>query len=357
MNLNINHLLKEVLKRKASDLHLVAGAEPMFRVDGEILTGGRVKLSAENIKELVYQIMQPRQIKLLENSSCVEFTYTLPGTGRFRLNVHLQRGTIAAAIRLIPSTVGSLEELNLPSILRNIALQHRGLILVTGPAGSGKSTTLAAMVNIINETRRVHIITIEDPIEYLHNHKLALVEQIEVGGDIPSFAQALKYALRQDPDVILVGEMRDLETVSLALTAAETGHLVMATLHTPDAPQAINRIIDVFPEQQQNQIRSQLSLSLRNVICQQLLPKRGGGRVPACEILTVTPAVANLIRKNKIDQIYTMIETGSTSGMISLRQSLEVLVEKGLVHWRHALENAERYVDDLGEWLEKRGYR
>ncbi len=350
-------LLKKIKEKRASDLHLVAGSTPRFRIDGEIVPDGYAKLSGEDTKKLAYSVMNPIQIKKFEKYFCVEFTYSVWGMGRFRFNVHLQRGTVAIAIRLIPSAVGTLADLNLPSCLHEIALQRKGLVLVTGPAGSGKSTTLAAMVRIINENRQVHIITIEDPIEYLHEHKKAVIEQIEVGEDIPTFSRALKYALRQDPDVILVGEMRDLETISLAITAAETGHLVFGTLHTPDAPQAINRIIDVFPTSQQNQVRSQLSLCLRNVISQQLLPKKGGGRIPACEILNVTSAVANLIRKEKVEQIYTIIETGSAQGMRSMRQDLQRLMEKGLISWKDAMTYAGRYTEELQEWLEKRGYK
>jgi len=353
----MNALLREMCKMDASDLHLVAGSPPRFRVNGVLTPWSKNSLYPEDIKQLAYGVMRPEQVKEFEKKTSLDFTYAAPGIGRFRFNVHLQRGTVAVAVRRIPPVIRSLAELNLPPILRDIALQQKGLVLVTGPSGCGKSTTLASMIDIINREKDVHIITIEDPIEYVHSHKKAAVEQIEVGSDSPSFASALKYALRQDPDVILVGEMRDLETISMALTAAETGHLVFATLHTPDASQTISRIIDVFPTARQAQIRSQLSLVLKHVICQQLLPKKGGGMVPACEILKVTPAVANLIRQNKIEQLYTVIDTGSSEGMISLRRSLQNLVQKGLISGIDALEHAERYRKEIEEWLRKKGWR
>ena len=261
--------------------------------------------------------------------------------GRFRVNVHFQRGSIAAAIRNIPGRIPSLIELNLPPILEKLALREKGLILVTGPTGCGKTTTLAVLVEIVNKQRAAHIIVIEDPVEYLHPHKRGIVEQREVGVDTLSFARSLKYCLRQDPDVISIGEMRDLETIATAITAAETGHLVIATLHTPDAPLAIDRIIDVFPPHQQYQIRMQLSTTLQAVIAQILLSRKDGtGRVPAVELLIANPAVSNLIRSKKIHQLYTVMQTGSGSDMRTMDQALKELVQKGLVSFETALSRA-----------------
>lgn len=354
--ITMNFLLKEVCRMNGSDLHLAAGSPPRFRIDGILVPYGEEKLRLDEVKQLIYGILRPEQVKRFEKLLALDFTYTVPGLGRFRVNIHFQRGTVAAAIRVIPPAIKSLSELHLPPVLEEIALQSKGLVLVTGPTGCGKSTTLASMIDIINTKRQVHIITIEDPIEYTHSHRKAMIEQMEVGSDTPSFAEALKYALRQDPDVILVGEMRDLETISMAITAAETGHLVLATLHTPDAAQTISRIIDVFPTDQQSQIRSQLSLVLKNIISQQLLCKKGGGRIPAYEVLHVNSAIANLIRQNKIEQIYTVIETGSSTGMISLRQSLQNLLINDLISWKEARQHADRYREDLENWYKTRSW-
>ena len=260
--LDMRVLLKKAKEKNASDLHIIAGAPPGFRTRGELRPEGKTKLMPEMTRDLIYQVFTEEQRKTFEKQGYLDFSFSFPRVGRFRVNAHLQRGSVAAAFRLIPINPPPFSELGLPEIVLDLALRPKGLVLITGPTGSGKSTTLASMIDNINEKRAVHIITIEDPIEYLHSHKKAMVEQIEVGMDIPSFALALKFALRQDPDVILIGEMRDLETIATAITAAETGHLVLATLHTQDAPQTINRIIDVFPPHQQSQIRVQLASAL-----------------------------------------------------------------------------------------------
>lgn len=276
--------------------------------------------------------MTEEQKRKFERTRELDFSFGISGLGRFRINAHFQRGSVASAIRLIPYRIPSLSELNLPPVLTDLALKESGLILVTGPTGCGKSTTLASMVEIINEKKFSHIIIIEDPIEYLHHHKKSIIEQREVGTDTLSFGASLKYALRQDPDVILIGEMRDLETIATAITAAETGHLILATLHTPDAPQSIDRIIDVFPPHQQNQVRMQLSSCLQAVIAQRLLPREDKkGRIPAVELLIATPAVRNLIRSGKTHQLYTAMETGAQFGMQTMDQALKDLVRKGRI--------------------------
>ena len=340
--MDMKSLLKETKERNASDLHIIAGASPGFRVNGQLMAFDGVKLTPEMSRDLVYQILSEQQKKTFEETNYLDFGFGLSGVGRFRVNVHYQRSSVAAAFRLIPIHTPSLSELGLPEILLQLALKPKGLILVTGPTGSGKSTTLAAMINAINERRRVHIITIEDPIEYLHTHKKAMIEQAELGTDTPSFAEALKYSLRQDPDVILVGEMRDLETISTAITAAETGHLVLATLHTRDAPQTINRIIDVFPGHQQTQIRTQLASSLVGIIAQTLLPRKDGkGRVAVLEILINVLAVANLIRSQKTHQISSYMQAGTKLGMRTMAQSLQALVEKDIISAKQAQTWAE----------------
>ena len=340
--MNTEDLLKKMKEKGASDLHLVTGVPPVFRINGSLEFADGEKLNPGRIKSLVHSLMTETQRENFEEKRDFDFSYGISGVGRFRINAHYQRSSIACAIRLISDTIPSLTELNLPSIIGNLCLKDKGLILVTGPTGCGKSTTLASMVNIINEKRSAHIITIEDPIEYLHSHKKSIVEQREVGSDTLSFASSLKYCLRQDPDVILIGEMRDLETISTAITAAETGHLVLATLHTPDAPGAIDRIIDVFPPYQQNQIRMQLSSSLIAVITQSLIPREDKlGRVPAVEILINTSAVGNLIRGGKTHQLYTVMQTGSQFGMRTMDQSLKNLVKRGIISSDSALNRAK----------------
>ncbi len=336
--MDLDFLLKEMAARGASDLHLIAGISPIIRIDGDLKVLEKRPLTSEEVKSLIYSAMSAEKIAQFEKSYELDFAFGLDEAGRFRTNVHVQRGSIAVAIRRLPDHIPSLSELNLPSILAELALRQKGLILVTGPAGCGKSTTLASMVGIINEYRSAHIITLEDPMEYLHSHKKSVIEQREVGLDTFSFAESLKRCLRQDPDVILVGEMRDLETIRTAITAAETGHLVLATLHTPDVLGAVDRCIDVFDPYQQPQIRIQLANTLQTVITQFLLPnKNGRGRVPAVERLIACPAMRNLIRTGKSHQLPTVIETGLHLGMRTMNQALKDLVNMGMVSYETAL--------------------
>jgi twitching motility protein PilT len=333
MSLDFADLLLEVIERNASDLHLTAGAHPTVRVRGRLqpLEDYPV-MTTEQTRETIYSILTNDQRQRLETDWQLDFAYAIPGRARFRVNAYYQRGAIGAAFRLIPVSIKTVEELGLPIVLHDLAKRPRGFVLVTGPTGSGKSTSLAAVINEINETRDEHIMTIEDPIEFLHSHKRCIVNQREIGADAQTFAAGLKAALRQDPDVILVGEMRDLETIHTALTAAETGHLVFATLHTQDAPQTIDRIIDVFPPSQQQQVRVQLSVALQGVITQQLLPTAdGAGRVAACEVLLATPAIRNLIREGKTHQIYSSMQTGGNIGMQTMDAALATLVRAGKI--------------------------
>jgi len=294
-------------------------------------------MSTEQTREIIYSILTNDQRQRLETDWQLDFAYAIPGRARFRVNAYYQRAAIGAAFRLIPFSIKTVDELGLPTVLHDLARKPRGFVLVTGPTGSGKSTSLAAVVDEINETREEHIMTIEDPIEFLHGHKKCIVNQREIGSDAQSFAHGLKAALRQDPDVILVGEMRDLETIHTALTAAETGHLVFATLHTQDAPQTIDRIIDVFPAEQQQQIRVQLSVALQGIITQQLLPTAdGAGRIAACEVLLATPAIRNLIREGKTHQIYSSIQTGGQLGMQTMDAALATLVRQGKISMKLA---------------------
>ena len=341
--MDIQFLLSQMGEKKASDLHIVAGVAPVYRIDGKLQSAKNDDiLTGKETRNLVYSLMTAEQREEFEKTRELDFSYGVDGVGRFRVNAHYQRSSVAASIRMIPNKVPSLAQLNLPSILTQLALKNDGLLLVTGPTGCGKSTTLASLVDIINRKKSVHIIIIEDPIEYLHSHQKSVVEQREVGGDTLSFAASLKYALRQDPDVILIAEMRDLETISTAITAAETGHLVMATLHTPDAAGAIDRITDVFPSYQQSQVRMQLASSLIGVVTQALLPREDKhGRVPAVEILISTPAVANLIRTGKTHQIFTSMQTGSQYGMQTMDQALENLVKRRLISMETALQRAK----------------
>lgn len=334
-------ILLEVLERDASDLHLSVGAPPIIRINGLLERLDYPSLNSNDTRELVYSILSQEQRQRLENEWEIDFSYSVPGRARFRVNAYFQRNSIGAAFRLIPVEIKRLEELGLPQQLHDLTRKPRGFVVVTGPTGSGKSTTLAAMIDAINETRSEHIMTIEDPLEFLHHHKKCMINQREVGSDTKSFNRALKSVLRQDPDVILVGEMRDTETMSTALTAAETGHLVFATLHTQDAPQTIDRIIDVFPPHQQEQIRVQLSTTLMGVCTQQLLPTRDGrGRCVACEILIPTAAVRNLIREGKTHQIYSVMQTGSQFGMQTMDASLADLVRRGIITQELALNRA-----------------
>ncbi|HWT23214.1 MAG TPA: type IV pilus twitching motility protein PilT [Solirubrobacteraceae bacterium] len=333
MNFDFSDILLQVVAQKASDLHITAGSPPMLRVRGALVgIDGMPRLTPTDTREIVYALLSTSQRQRLETDWQIDFAYSIPGHARFRVNAYFQRGTIGAAFRLIPSETVPIEKLGLPVVVREFARKPRGLVLVTGPTGSGKSTTLASLINEINETRDEHIMTIEDPIEFLHRHKKCIVNQRELGSDAQSFALALKSALRQDPDVILVGEMRDMETIATALTAAETGHLVFATLHTQDAPQTIDRIIDVFPPAQQGQVRSQLAIGLQGVVTQTLVPTADGqGRAVAAEVLMPTPGVRNLIREGKTHQIYSLIQTGGSHGMQTMDTSLANLVRAGTI--------------------------
>jgi twitching motility protein PilT len=333
MSIDFADIILAALERGASDVHITSGAPPTLRVRGQLapLEGCPV-LADQDTREIVYSIMSDAQRQQFENLRQVDFSYSIPRTARMRVNAYVQRGAVAAAFRVIPGKTASLDELGMPASVREMSERPRGLVLVTGPTGSGKSSTLAAMIDEINTTRDDHILTIEDPIEFLHHHKRCLVNQRELGSDALSFADALRAALRQDPDVILVGEMRDLETISTALTAAETGHLVLATLHTQDAPQTIDRVIDVFPPHQQQHVRVMLSVALQGVVAQQLLPTAdGSGRVAAVEVLLPTPAVRNLIREGKTHQIYSSIQTGAQYGMQTMDAALTELVRAGKI--------------------------
>jgi twitching motility protein PilT len=336
MEFDFADLLMEVISRRASDLHVTAGAAPCVRVRGRLTPiDGYPKLTPTDTREIVYSILTNDQRQRLETDWQLDFAYSIPGVARFRVNAYFQRSAIGAAFRAIPAEIVDIDSLGLPPAVHEFTKKPRGFVLVTGPTGSGKSTSLAAMVDAINSTREEHIMTVEDPIEFLHSHKKCVVNQREIGSDAQNFAMALKAALRQDPDVILVGEMRDLETISTALTAAETGHLVFATLHTQSAPQTIDRIIDVFPTAQQAQVRTQLSVALQGVMTQQLLPTAdGSARVVACEVLVPSPAVRNLIREGKTHQIPSAMQTGSNVGMQTMDAALAQLVRMGKITQR-----------------------
>ena len=334
-------LLKTTLELGGSDLHLSMGSPPQVRVDGHLKRLEMPELTPDSIKSLCYSVLTDVQKKKFEETWELDLAFGLRGVGRFRCNVFNQKGAVGAVFRLIPEKIRSLEELNLPPVLAELADRPRGLVLVTGPTGSGKSTTLAAMIDRINRNQPVHIVTVEDPLEFIHDDHMALINQRELDQDTLSFANALKYVLRQDPDVILVGEMRDLDTIHLAITAAETGHLVFATLHTVDAVQTVDRIVNTFPADKQSHIRTMLSTSLRGVISQQLLPTKGKpGRVAALEILINTAAVANLIRQGKLDQLETAMQSGGATGMRTMDSALMELVEKKFVSGREAYQQA-----------------
>ncbi len=339
--MDITELLAFSVQHKASDLHLSAGMPPLIRVDGDVRRLNIPALDHKAVHALVYDIMNDRQRKEYEEKLESDFSFEVPGLARFRVNAFVQNRGAAAVFRTIPSDVLSLEELNAPEVFRSISDNPRGLVLVTGPTGSGKSTTLAAMIDYINTTKNHHILTIEDPIEFVHQNKLSLINQREVHRDTHSFSNALRSALREDPDVILVGELRDLETIRLAMTAAETGHLVFGTLHTTSAPKTIDRIIDVFPGEEKAMVRSMLSESLRAVISQTLLKKNGGGRVAAHEIMLGVPAIRNLIREDKIAQMYSVIQTGAAHGMQTMDQCLINLVNRGVINQKDALAKAQ----------------
>ncbi len=339
--MDIQTLLQYTVEKQASDLHLKAGSPPFIRVDGELIKTEFERLSPTDTVEVAYALMNEKQAKRFAEHNEVDFAYSIAGLGRFRANIFKQRGTVGIAIRRVLTTaIPSFEELGLPPVLRRLAEESRGLILVTGPAGSGKTTTLAAIIDYINTNKKVNIITIEDPIEYLFQDDKCVIAQRELGQDTWSFAKAPRHVLRQDPDVILVGEMRDLETISTAITAAETGHLVLSTLHTPNAPQAIDRMIDAFPPHQQEQIRLQLSLVLEGVLSQILLRRAmGRGRVAAVEIMIGTDAIRNLIRDGKTEQIPTYMQTGSQHGMQTMDQALQDLIKSRII----SLEEASSY--------------
>ena len=348
----ILELLEIVLKRGASDLHITSGSAPTIRMHGSLQRLDQYpRLQPDQLQRMIYSILTQKQRERLEQNLELDMSYSLPGKARFRVNVYFQRDALGAAFRLIPFEIKSVDELALPPQVEGLARLPRGLVLVTGPTGSGKSTTLAALVDVVNSERDVHIMTVEDPIEFLHKHKRALVNQREVGHDTHSFAEALKHVLRQDPDVILVGEMRDLETIQTALTAAETGHLVFATLHTQDAPQTIDRIIDVFPPFQQQQVRVQLAVTLQGVVTQQLLPTSDGrGRIVGAEVLIATPAVRNLVREAKIHQIYSTMQAGGRYGMQTMDQHLVALVRAGKITYETAAAQSHD-VDELKNML------
>jgi twitching motility protein PilT len=342
--LSVDELLRRAKELEASDLHLTPGSEPVVRVRGQLeRLDTYEKLAPETVRDLVYRILSTEQQKILETKRAVDLAYSLPGVARFRVNAFFQRASIGAAFRTIPAEIKSLDELGLPDHISELATLPRGLVLVTGPTGSGKSTTLATLIDLINRSRHEHILTIEDPIEFLHWHRSCIVNQREIGTDATTFADGLRSALRQDPDVILVGEMRDLETIGTALTAAETGHLVFATLHTQSAPQTIDRIIDVFPAEQQHQVRIQLASTLQGVVTQTLVPTADGrGRIAALEILVPDDAVRNLIRQGKIEQIYSVMQTGTARGLQTMEQALADLVLRKVVTREIAISRSSR---------------
>jgi twitching motility protein PilT len=336
----VTELLGKLLDMEGSDLHLTAGAPPVVRVHGDLVrVEGYPAITPRGLQGMIYAILPQKMREKFEQELELDMSYSLPGRARFRVNVYMQRDSIGAAFRVIPFEIKAIDELGLPAVVAEIARFQRGFVVVTGPTGSGKSTTLASMVDVVNTERQGHIMTVEDPIEFLHKHKTCIVNQREVGADTHGFSNALKHVLRQDPDVILVGEMRDLETISMGITAAETGHLVFATLHTQDAPQTIDRIIDVFPPHQQQQVRVQLASTLQGVVTQQLVPTTDGkGRVAACEVLVVTPAIRNLIREGKVHQIYSSMQAGGRFGMQTMDMSLAQHVKSGAITQEAAFE-------------------
>ncbi|MDD5746157.1 MAG: type IV pilus twitching motility protein PilT [Candidatus Omnitrophica bacterium] len=353
----LKQLLEIATQRNASDVHIVCGSAPILRINGELVILEELgKVMPQTAKDYAYGILNEEQVKTFEKECDLDFSFGIPGVGRFRVNLHKQRSSVGIALRRLASEIKNIDDLGLPAIVKEFAMLDKGLVLVTGAAGSGKSTTLAAIIDIINTQRKSHIITIEDPIEYLYSHKNCIIEQREVGSDAKSFASALKYVLRQDPNVILVGELRDLETISHAITAAETGHLVLGTLHTTDAVQTIDRLIDVFPPHQQQQVRIQVSLALQGVVCQQLmLTKDKQRRVPVVETMVATPAIRNLIREGKTFQIYSSLETGAKVGMQSVDVALAELVFRGVLAEEDAClkvrdaEGLKRRLKKMGE--------
>jgi len=330
--MDLHSLLVVAFEKRATDLHLTVGRPPTLRIAGVLVPLPLPKLAADDTEAIARVILQPQHLRLFQERGEIDLSYGVPSLSRYRVNVYRQRGSVGIALRVIPEKIPSIEDLGLPMILNSLTDRPNGIIIVTGPTGSGKSTTLAAMVDRINTTRAVHIVTLEDPIEYLHEHKLSMVNQREVLFDTKSFVTGLRSALREDPDVILVGEMRDLETIATAISAAETGHLVLATLHTPSAAQTVDRIIDVFPAHQQDQVRVQLSMTLQSIVAQKLLTRADGqGLIVACEVLMAVPAVRNLIREGKTHQIDSVIQTGTRFGMQTMESDLRRLYEKGLI--------------------------
>lgn len=347
--------LQEVVLQGASDLHMTVNAPPMLRISGSLQAAGSTSpWSREKVVSALYSILTEDQKEIFERDLELDFAYTISTDSRFRVNMYQQRGSMGGAFRIIPTELKQLKALGIPESVGNFAQLARGLVLVTGPTGSGKSTTLAALIDLVNSTRADHIVTVEDPIEFLHHHKKSIVNQREVGSDTHSFGAALKHVLRQDPDVILIGELRDLETISVALTAAETGHLVFATLHTQDAPQTIDRVIDVFPPHQQGQVRAQLAATLQGVICQTLVKRADGkGRAVATEVLITTSAIANLIREGKTYQIVSMMQAGRAQGMHTMDQHLAELVSAGTITYETAVEKAHD-IDGLERLTQRR---
>ena len=342
MSLDLRELLRLVVERKASDLHLTEEEPPMLRVDGELVPTEGPRLSADDTKRLIYSVLTDKQKVQFEETLELDFSLYMPNISRFRVNVHQQRGAVEAAFRVVLLNIRSIEELGLPAIVGKLALKTSGLVIITGPTGMGKTTTLAAMVDLINTQRSCLVVTIEDPIEYLFRNKKSIIKQREVGSDTHSFATALKHVLRQDPNVILIGEMRDLETIATAMTAAETGHLVLSTLHTPDAPQTIDRIIDVFPPYQQQQIMVQLAGCVQGIVAQQLLPRKDGlGRVVSTEIMIGTDAVRACIRERRTHQLNTIVQTGSQHGMTTMDKSLKELYLRGIITYETAISRAK----------------
>jgi twitching motility protein PilT len=350
---SLDQFLNEALRRGASDILLVAGAPASFRVNGILSAGAGASLAAEDTRTLLLPLLAPSQAQDLQKNKSADLCFTRSGIGRFRANVHYQRGSLAGTIRLLPEKIPTLESLHLPAALRRFAEARQGLLLVTGPTGSGKSSTLAALIDLINTQRRDHVVTIEDPIEYVHANRSSIIEQIEVGHDTPDFANSIRSILRQTPDVILVGEMRDQETISTALTIAETGHLVLSTLHTNDTSQAVSRVLDSFPLGNQPQIRQQLSLALLAIVAQQLIPGTDGARrYPAVEIMVASSGVRGLIRKGDDHQLYSAIATGKTSGMITMEQSLADMVRSGRITRETAFAHCFRS-EDLKRYLQE----
>lgn len=346
-DIDIDGVLRELVRLGGSDAHLTSGSVPMARISGSLKPLDQFgRLTPDRLRRSLYSILSQKQREKFEEDLELDLSYAVGGLARFRVNVYQQRESLGAAFRVIPYEIKPLEELGVPPVVANFANLARGLVLVTGPTGSGKSTTLASIIDLANRTREDHIMTVEDPIEFLHSHKKSLVNQREVGADTHSFANALKHVLRQDPDVILVGEMRDLETISIALTAAETGHLVFATLHTQDAAQTIDRIIDVFPPSQQAQVRTQLAGAIQGVVCQTLCKRSDGrGRAVATEVMVATPAVRNLIREGKTHQIYSAMQAGAKQGMHTMDQHLADLVKSGRISYEVGLEKCHHVED------------